>query len=417
MICPRHVQWLSFALKFALKPRSGPHHQVFPGIHKTWSRHMASKNDKRIKKLKNKDSMAPQPGKAAKVLDPPPEFIAERLALWDRLKAEQDATLAAKVPEDITVTLPDGKEIPGQSWRTTPYEVAKGISQGLADNSVVAKVNGEVWDLDRPLENSCSLALIKFDDDEGQAVFWHSSAHILGEAMERVYGAHLCYGPPIEGGFYYDMWSDEQKVTDGDFKVMEDLIKKIVKEKQPFERLTMKKSDLLEMFKYNEFKVRILNQKVKTETTTVYRCGPLIDLCRGPHVRHTGKIKAMTLTKNSAAYWEGNANAESLQRVYGISFPDTKQLKEWKVFQEEAAKRDHRKLGREQELFFFSRIKSRILFFSTKGRSYLQQTNRFHAKRVLQTRLPRGRLAQHLQLKVVANFWSLGTLCRQYVQV
>merc|ERR1711935_385253 len=137
------------------------------------------KNDKRIKKLKNKDSMAPQPGKAAKVLDPPPEFIAERLALWDRLKAEQDATLAAKVPEDITVTLPDGKEIPGQSWRTTPYEVAKGISQGLADNSVVAKVNGEVWDLDRPLENSCSLALIKFDDDEGQAVFWQSSVHIF----------------------------------------------------------------------------------------------------------------------------------------------------------------------------------------------------------------------------------------------
>merc|ERR1711935_384764 len=325
------------------------------------------KNDKRIKKLKNKDSMAPQPGKAAKVLDPPPEFLAERLALWDRLKAEQDATLAAKVPEDITVTLPDGKEVPGQSWRTTPYEVAKGISQGLADNSVVAKVNGEVWDLDRPLENSCSLALIKFDDDEGQAVFWHSSAHILGEAMERVYGAHLCYGPPIEGGFYYDMWSDEQKVTDGDFKVMEDLIKKIVEEKQPFERLEMKKTDLLEMFKYNEFKVRILNQKVKTETTTVYRCGPLIDLCRGPHVRHTGKIKAFTLTKNSSAYWEGNANAESLQRIYGISFPDTKQLKEWKQFQEEAAKRDHRKLGMAQELFFFHELSPGSCFFLPRG--------------------------------------------------
>lgn len=144
-------------------------------------------------------------------------------------------------------------------------------------------------------------------------------------------------------------------------------MKKIVKEKQPFERLEMKKSDLLEMFKYNQFKVRILNEKVKTETTTVYRCGPLIDLCRGPHVRHTGKIKAMTLTKNSATYWEGNAEAESLQRIYGISFPDSKQLKEWKQFQEEAAKRDHRKLGREQDLFFFHELSPGSCFFQPKG--------------------------------------------------
>ncbi len=106
-----------------------------------------------------------------------------------------------------------------------------------------------------------------------------------------------------------------------------------MKEKQPFERLEMKKSDLLEMFKYNEFKVRILNDRVKTDTTTVYRCGPLIDLCRGPHVRHTGKIKSFAVTKSSSSYWEGNAEAESLQRVYGISFPDPKQMKEWKHFQ------------------------------------------------------------------------------------
>merc|ERR1711997_635762 len=189
----------------------------------------------------------------------------------------------------------------------------------------------------------------------------------LGEAMERVYGAHLCYGPPIDGGFYYDMWSADQKVTDGDFKVLEDLVKKIVKEKQPFERLEMTKADLLEMFKYNEFKVRLLNEKVKTPTTTVYRCGPLIDLCRGPHVRHTGKVKAFTLTKNSSAYWEGNSEAESLQRIYGISFPDSKQLKEWKQFQEEAAKRDHRKLGREQDLFFFHELSPGSCFFQPKG--------------------------------------------------
>ena len=157
------------------------------------------------------------------------------------------------------------------------------------------------------------------------------------------------------------------KVSDSDFKVLDSIVKKISKEKQPFERLEMKKSDLLEMFKYNEFKLRILNERVKTETTTVYKCGSLIDLCRGPHVRHTGKIKAMEITKNSSTYWEGKADAETLQRIYGISFPDNKQLKEWRQFQEEAAKRDHRKLGREQDLFFFHELSPGSCFFQPKG--------------------------------------------------
>ena len=146
-------------------------------------------------------------------LAPPPDFLSERLALWDRLKKEQDDKIAAQVPEPIVITLPDGKQVDGESWRTTPYEVASGISKGLADNTVISKVDGVLWDLDRPFEKSASLNLIKFDDDEGQAVFWHSSAHILGEAMERVYGRHLCYGPPIENGFYYDMHSDDYRVN------------------------------------------------------------------------------------------------------------------------------------------------------------------------------------------------------------
>merc|ERR1712002_1263306 len=326
---------------------------------------------KGLKKKHEKKKAAAEGGvaKGKKVceLKPPPEFIASRLALWDKLKAEADAELAAKVPEDITVTLPDGKTIPGQTWRTTPYDIAAGISKGLADSCVVAKVNGVVWDLDRVFEGDAKLELIKFDDDEGKAVFWHSSAHVLGGAMERVYGGHLCYGPPIEQGFYYDMYSEDYRVSDNDFKVLDDLVKTIVKEKQPFERLEMKKSDLLEMFKYNEFKLRILNEKVKTDTTTVYRCGPLIDLCRGPHVRHTGKIKSMAVTKNSATYWEGNSGAESLQRIYGISFPDSKQMKEWKHFQEEAAKRDHRKIGIQQDLFFFHELSPGSCFFQPKG--------------------------------------------------
>lgn len=180
--------------------------------------------------------------------------------------------MAAKASAEITVTLPDGKAVPAQSWRTTPYDVAKGISQGLADNTIIAKVNGVVWDLDRPLESDCKLELLKFDNPEAQAVFWHSSAHILGEALERVYGGCLCYGPPIENGYYYDMFvGDKPGVSIDDFPCLDSLFKNIVKEKQPFERLEMKKEDLLEMFKYNEFKVRILNEKVNTPTTTVYR--------------------------------------------------------------------------------------------------------------------------------------------------
>jgi len=321
--------------------------------------------EKKKKQQQKEEKLAARP--AVKELVPPPDFIASREALWARLKAERDEWLAAQPREAITITLPDGKEVSGESWSTTPYDVAAGISKGLADNSVVCKVNGELWDLDRPLEASCTLSLIKFDDEEGQAVFWHSSAHVLGEAMEKVYAGHLCYGPPIESGFYYDMFSDDYRVSDSDFKVLDGVVKKISKEKQPFERLEMKKSDLLEMFSYNQFKVRILNEKVKTETTTVYKCGSLIDLCRGPHVRHTGKIKAMEITKNSATYWEGNAEAESLQRIYGISFPDNKQLKEWRQFQEEAAKRDHRKLGKEQELFFFHELSPGSCFFQPKG--------------------------------------------------
>ncbi|XP_022109514.1 threonine--tRNA ligase, cytoplasmic-like isoform X3 [Acanthaster planci] len=320
---------------------------------------MSSKGDKKGKE--------PAPGAFPVELDPWPAYIQERIDLFDKLKAEADTALAAKERTPIKVTLPDGKEVEGRAWETTPYTIAAGISQGLADNSVVAKVNGILWDLDRPLEVDSRVELLKFTDDEGQQVFWHSSAHMLGEAMERHYGGCLCYGPPIDSGFYYDMFLEGRQVSSNDFKTLMEVVKKIQKEKQPFIRLEMKKEDLLKMFDYNLFKKRILNEKVTTATTTVYRCGPLIDLCRGPHVRHTGKVKAVDVVKNSATYWGGNAEAESLQRIYGISFPDTKQLKEWQHFQAEAAKRDHRKIGREQELFFFHELSPGSCFFQPKG--------------------------------------------------
>uniref|UniRef100_A0AAX7TC63 threonine--tRNA ligase n=1 Tax=Astatotilapia calliptera TaxID=8154 RepID=A0AAX7TC63_ASTCA len=267
-----------------------------------------------------------------KELSPWPEYIAERLSLYEELKRESDALQSKKAADrkPITVELPDGRKVEGKAWVTTPYQLACNISQGLADNAVISRVNGELWDLDRPLEQDCSLEILRFDNEDAQAVYWHSSAHILGEAMERFYGGCLCYGPPIENGFYYDMFLDGQKgVSSMEFGDLESLCKAVVKEKQPFERLEVSKETLLKMFKYNKFKCRILNEKVTTPTTTVYRCGPLIDLCRGPHVRHTGKIKAMKIYKNSSTYWEGRSDMETLQRLYGISFPDSKMLKEW----------------------------------------------------------------------------------------
>uniref|UniRef100_A0A8C1FAU1 threonine--tRNA ligase n=1 Tax=Cyprinus carpio carpio TaxID=630221 RepID=A0A8C1FAU1_CYPCA len=309
-------------------------------------------------------------------LDPWPVFVSDRLQLYERLKKESDALLAERAAggHSISVQLPDGQTLKATAWVSSPYQLACSISQALADSCVIARVDGELWDLDRPLETDCSLELLRFDHEDAQAVYWHSSAHVLGEAMERFYGGCLCYGPPIENGFYYDMFLDGQKgVSSTEFGDLENICRSIMKDKQPFERLEISKETLLEMFKYNKFKCRILNEKVSTPTTTVYRCGPLIDLCRGPHVRHTGKIKALKIYKNSSTYWEGRSDMETLQRIYGISFPDGKMLKEWERFQEEAKNRDHRKIGKDQELFFFHDLSPGSCFFLPRG-AYIYNT-------------------------------------------
>lgn len=324
----------------------------------------------------NKEKKQDKGSGGVKELKPWPVYIDDRLSLYDELKKENDALLAQKAADckSITVEFPDGRKVSGKAWVTTPYELASNISQGLADNAVISRVNGELWDLDRPLEQDCSLEILRFDNEDAQAVYWHSSAHILGEAMERFYGGCLCYGPPIENGFYYDMYLDGQTgVSSTEFGDLETLCKSVMKEKQPFERLEVSKDTLLKMFKYNKFKCRILNEKVTTPTTTVYRCGPLIDLCRGPHVRHTGKIKAMKIYKNSSTYWEGRSDMETLQRIYGISFPDSKMLKEWERFQEEGRNRDHRKIGKDQELFFFHDLSPGSCFFMPQG-AYIYNT-------------------------------------------
>ncbi|XP_021536169.1 threonine--tRNA ligase 2, cytoplasmic [Neomonachus schauinslandi] len=301
-----------------------------------------------------------------------PDFVKERLKLFEILKQDHQLLFAVtdkkgNTSNVITVRVAGGKTVEGEVWKTTPYQVATEISPELAESTVVAKVNGELWDLDRPLEGDSTLELLTFDNEEAQAVYWHSSAHILGEAMELYYGGHLCYGPPIENGFYYDTFIGDRAVSSTELSALENICKTIIKEKQPFERLEVSKEVLLEMFKYNKFKCRILNEKINTPTTTVYRCGPLIDLCKGPHVRHTGKIKTIKIFKNSSTYWEGNPEMETLQRVYGISFPDNKMMKTWEKFQEEAKNRDHRKIGKEQELFFFHDLSPGSCFFLPRG--------------------------------------------------
>ncbi|KAJ3127727.1 threonyl-tRNA synthetase [Physocladia obscura] len=328
-----------------------------------------TKEPKPAKKGKSgKDAAAAAPiGEYALEVLPRPEFIQWRIDLFDELKKEYDAQIAAKPRVPIKITLPDGRDMDGTAWETSPMDIAKTLSKSLSERVVIAKVDGVLWDLVRPLEGTCKMELLDFEKDEGKMVFWHSSAHVMGESCELHYGCHLCIGPPIEEGFYYEM-SMERSVTQADYPSIEALSARSIKEKQPFQRLVVSKENLLKMFKDNKYKVHIINDKIPDGTsTTVYRCGPLIDLCYGPHIPDTGRIKALAVTKNSSSYFLGDAKNDSLQRIYGISFPDVKQMKEYKQFVEEAAKRDHRKIGVEQELFFFHEMSPGTAFWQPNG--------------------------------------------------
>lgn len=298
---------------------------------------------------------------------PKAEFVEYRKQKWEELK-QKYAAQKENVGADIKITLPNGSVKEGKAHETTPLDIALSISKSLAESSVVAKVNGEVWDLSRPLEGDCSMELLNFESEEGKNVFWHSSAHILGQAMERLYHCNLCTGPPIkDGGFFYEAQM-EHSVSDKDFDVLNSLVDNIVKEKQVFERLVVSKEEALELFKFNKYKTEILSKKVpEGGHCSVYRCGDLIDPCRGPHLPNTARVKAFTVTKNSSSYWQANAENDSLQRIYAITFPDTKQLKEWQKFQEEAAKRDHRLIGKNQDLWFFHNLSPGSCFFLPHG--------------------------------------------------
>ncbi|KAF7291113.1 AA-TRNA-LIGASE-II domain-containing protein [Mycena indigotica] len=322
-----------------------------------------SKPEKKAK-AKASDATSPYPAE----LQPPPDFFQHRIQLFDKLKAEYDEFVQAQPREEIVITMLDGSQRKGTSWETSPMNIAKEIAKSLSERVVIAKVDGELWDLERPLEGSCKLELLDFDDPEGRKVFWHSSAHVLGEAAERHYGCHLCLGPPTEEGFFYEMGIQERPVVAADYANLEKVCDSAIKDKQKFERLVVKKETLLEMFNYNKYKQYLIQTKVPDgSSTTVYRCGPMIDLCVGPHIPHTGRIKAMMVTKNSSSYFLGDANNDSLQRIYGISFPDKKRMEDHQEFLKEAAKRDHRRIGKDQELFFFNDASPGSCFFLPHG--------------------------------------------------
>lgn len=303
-----------------------------------------------------------------------PEFWKGRLEYWQSIKTEQEKK-ARDENVSIQITLPDGSVRDGIKGITTPMDIAKSISSGLARSVIVAKVNDQLFDLFRPLEGDCTLSLLKFSDKEAEEVFWHSSSHILGQALEKHFNCLLCKGPPIEsGGFYYDIFIPDEEnnagksVKEEDYAKLESIVKNIVKDKQDFERLTLTKEQALEMFKYNKYKTEIIQEKVPDgDNCTAYRCGPLIDLCRGPHVPNTSLVKAFKVTKNSSSYWRNDASNDTLQRVYGISFPQQKELKKWVKLQEERAKRDHRLIGKDQELFFFNDFSPGSAFFLPHG--------------------------------------------------
>ncbi|CAH2326914.1 threonine--tRNA ligase, mitochondrial [Pelobates cultripes] len=295
-------------------------------------------------------------------------FINERLLLYEKLRAHYEERLTQRVlKESRPINIfSAGRELRGESWKTTPLQVALQIRPDVAHHAVCAKVNGDLYDMNRPLEGDAAVEFVMFDSREGQSVFWHSSAHILGLALEQFYGGLLCSGPSTEDGFFYDVHLSGSTVLGSHLPDLEAMCRNIIKQKLPFQRIEVTREDLLDLFKYNKFKMRVIEEKVET-STTIYRCGSLIDLCRGPHVRHTGQVKALKLIKNSSAFWKGDPSQETLQRVSGTSFPDSKQLKEWEKIQEEARNRDHRKIGLDQSLFFFHDLSPGSCFFLPRG--------------------------------------------------
>ena len=251
---------------------------------------------------------------------------------------------------------------------TTAAEVAKSIGMGLYKSACAAKVDGELCDLRTPLEKDCALEILTFEDEGGKHAFWHTAAHVMAQAVQHLFpGAHFGIGPAVENGWYYDIKAD-RPLTTGDFEAIEAEMKKIVKADLPLEKRVITVEEGRQIFAGQTYKLELLEEYAeKGWELTVYQQGDFTDLCAGPHLMSTGAIKAVKLTKVAAAYWRADATRDSLDRLYGIAFPKASQLEEYLHMLEEAAKRDHRRLGKELELFALMEEGPGFPFFLPKG--------------------------------------------------
>jgi threonyl-tRNA synthetase len=256
---------------------------------------------------------------------------------------------------NLKISFPDGniREFPEG---VKGAEIASSISEGLARNALAIEVNGEVWDLSRPIHKDSTVKILTWSDKGGKNTFWHSSAHLLAEALEVLYpGVKFGIGPAIENGFYYDVDLGDRTLGEHDLAAIEAKMKELAKKESAFKRSEVSKKEALEYFttKADQYKLELIND-LQDGTITFYQQGNFVDLCRGPHIPTTGNIKAVKLLNVAGAYWRGNEKNKMLTRIYGITFPKQKELEEYVHLIEEAKKRDHRKLGKELELFAFS---------------------------------------------------------------
>ncbi len=255
---------------------------------------------------------------------------------------------------NVNITLPDGSSRAYEAG-VTAMEVAKSISEGLARNVLSAKVNGKVWDANRPITEDATVTLLTWNDEDGKSTMWHSSAHLMAEALEFYYpGIKLAIGPPIENGFYYDIDFEDYEFSEEELPKIEKKMLELAREKNEYIRKEISKADAMAYYKERNdpYKIELI-EDLEDGEITFYTQGNFTDLCRGPHIPHTGYIKAAKLLSVAGAYWRGDEKNKMLTRIYGVTFPKQKELDEYLALLEEAKKRDHRKIGKELELFTF----------------------------------------------------------------
>ncbi len=282
----------------------------------------------------------------------------------------------------INITFPDGSKREFEAG-VTPFQIAESISPRFAADVLAAKINGQDWDISRPVNEDAAIELFKWDDAEGKHAFWHSSAHLLAEALQELYpGVKFGIGPAIENGFYYDIDPGEHKITSEDFPKIEKKMQELVARKEAIVRKDISKADALKMFgdRNETYKCELISELEDGHITT-YTQGDFTDLCRGPHIPNTAPIKAVKILSLAGAYWRGDEKRQQLVRVYGISFPKKKMLDEYLALLEEAKKRDHRKLGKEMELFAFSpRVGQGLPLWLPKGAALRDRLEQFLRK-------------------------------------